>query len=102
MAKDIKDLSYTELFAIVERIFDAMFLDREANRYDPELEVNGGDLVDEVSEAFESAGVTPPELKNRYPYEYAPHEDCKQDGTHLTSCDEDGYCNFCGHHGHQD
>lgn len=23
-------------------------------------------------------------------------EACKEAGCHLTSCDDDGYCNFCG------
>ena len=28
--------------------------------------------------------------------DYISIEECKEQGTHLTSCDEDGYCNFCG------
>lgn len=24
-------------------------------------------------------------------------QDCLEIGAHLTSCDEDGYCNFCGY-----
>jgi hypothetical protein len=27
---------------------------------------------------------------------YKPVGVCIQDGTHLTDCDEDGYCNYCG------
>ena len=27
---------------------------------------------------------------------YRPIEQCTQDGLHLTSCDDDGYCNYCG------
>lgn len=28
--------------------------------------------------------------------EYVDHDDCLEDGTHLSSCDSDGYCNRCG------
>jgi len=30
-------------------------------------------------------------------YEYADHDECIESGQHLTDCDEDGYCNRCGH-----
>jgi len=29
--------------------------------------------------------------------EYIDPIDCVHNKTHLTDCDEDGYCNFCGH-----
>lgn len=25
------------------------------------------------------------------------HSDCVKDGTHLSDCDADGFCNICGH-----
>lgn len=28
--------------------------------------------------------------------DYMPIEECIKDGLHLSSCDEDGYCNYCG------
>jgi len=28
--------------------------------------------------------------------DYISREECKREGKHLTSCDKDGYCNFCG------
>ena len=27
---------------------------------------------------------------------YITLEECEEDKTHLTSCDNDGFCNFCG------
>lgn len=30
------------------------------------------------------------------PDEYTSYEECVANGTHLTDCDDDGYCNFCG------
>ena len=30
-------------------------------------------------------------------YMYGSAKDCVKDGNHLTSCDEDGYCNLCGY-----
>lgn len=30
------------------------------------------------------------------PEEYTEHDDCVASGRHLTSCDDDGFCNFCG------
>lgn len=31
------------------------------------------------------------------PDEYISPIDCVRQKTHLTDCDEDGFCNFCGH-----
>lgn len=28
--------------------------------------------------------------------EYNTYEECLDNGTHLTDCDDDGYCNYCG------
>jgi len=33
------------------------------------------------------------------PGDYEDREVCIESGDHLTSCDNDGYCNFCGHQG---
>lgn len=30
-------------------------------------------------------------------YEYASLQKCLSSGKHLTNCDDDGYCNLCGH-----
>jgi hypothetical protein len=30
-------------------------------------------------------------------YLYSDEEECKICGAHLGYCDEDGYCNYCGH-----
>lgn len=30
-------------------------------------------------------------------YSYPGPAECKVSGLHLTSCDDDGYCKFCGH-----
>ena len=30
-------------------------------------------------------------------YQYDTQLNCRLAGMHLTSCDDDGYCNFCGH-----
>ncbi len=30
-------------------------------------------------------------------YEYGTLAECLASGQHLTDCDEDGYCNLCGH-----
>lgn len=32
-------------------------------------------------------------------YLYASAEECKEAKMHLTSCDDDGYCNYCGEQG---
>lgn len=31
------------------------------------------------------------------PYMYGSVEECIKYGNHLTTCDEDGYCNLCGY-----
>jgi len=39
-------------------------------------------------------------FKKNHPVECGysvPLEDCVASGQHLTSCDNDGYCDFCGH-----
>jgi hypothetical protein len=32
-------------------------------------------------------------------YLYSSLDECKEAHDHLTSCDDDGYCNFCGEQG---
>lgn len=31
------------------------------------------------------------------PIDYIGHNECRESGQHLTSCDDDGFCNSCGH-----
>ena len=40
--------------------------------------------------------VEPDEDELQEQEEYIEILDCIEQGTHLTECDEDGYCNFCG------
>lgn len=33
---------------------------------------------------------------DRFDGNYISSKECKKNGSHLTNCDEDGYCNYCG------
>jgi len=35
--------------------------------------------------------------EEEYPYVYDSVEECKENGDHTKSCDDDGFCIYCGH-----